>query len=43
MNRDVRRLVAEAGFELDQLDEYYMDGAPKFAGFMTRGIARASA
>jgi ubiquinone/menaquinone biosynthesis C-methylase UbiE len=43
MNRDIRRLVAEAGFEFDQLDQYYMQGPPKFVGFMTRGIARAAA
>jgi hypothetical protein len=43
MNRDIRRLVAEAGFEFDQVDQYYMQGPPKFVGFMTRGIARAAA
>jgi hypothetical protein len=39
MNRDIRRLVDEAGFEFDEIDQYYMEGAPKFAGFLTRGIA----
>jgi ubiquinone/menaquinone biosynthesis C-methylase UbiE len=39
-NRDIRRLVSEAGFEFEQVDQYYMQGAPKFAGFLTRGIAR---
>jgi len=43
MNRDIRRLIGEAGFEFDQVDQYYMKGPPKFAGFMTRGIARARA
>ncbi len=43
MNRDIRRLVADAGFEFDRVDQYYMNGAPKFVGFMTRGIARAVA
>jgi ubiquinone/menaquinone biosynthesis C-methylase UbiE len=41
-NRDIRRLVTEAGFEFDQVDQYYMQGAPRFAGFMTRGIARSA-
>lgn len=41
MNRDIRRLIGEAGFEFDQVDQYYMQGAPKFAGFLTRGIASA--
>jgi ubiquinone/menaquinone biosynthesis C-methylase UbiE len=43
MNRDIRRLVGEAGFSFDQVDQYYMQGAPKFAGFLTRGIASATA
>jgi len=42
MNRDIRTLVGQAGFALDQVDQYYMQGAPKFAGFMTRGIASAN-
>jgi hypothetical protein len=37
------RLVAEAGFEFDEIDQHYMEGAPKFAGFVTRGIAGAVA
>ncbi len=43
MNRDIRRLVAEAGFEFDSVDQYYIKGAPKFVGFVTRGIAHAAA
>jgi ubiquinone/menaquinone biosynthesis C-methylase UbiE len=43
LNRDMRRMVAEAGFEFDQVDQYYMQGAPKFAAFMTRGVASAAA
>jgi len=42
MNRDIRRLVAEAGFEFDEVHQHYLDGAPKFGGFVTRGIARAA-
>jgi ubiquinone/menaquinone biosynthesis C-methylase UbiE len=42
-NRDIRRLVTEAGFEFERVDQYYMGGAPKFVGFLTRGIARAVA
>jgi ubiquinone/menaquinone biosynthesis C-methylase UbiE len=41
-NRDIRRLVTEAGFAFDQVDQYYMQGAPKFAGFITRGIAHSA-
>jgi len=42
MNRDIRRLVSEGGFEFDQVEQFYLQGAPKFAGFMTRGSARAA-
>ena len=43
MNRDIRGLIAQAGFAFDQVDQYYMKGGPKFVGFMTRGIASAAA
>jgi len=39
LNRDIRRLVGEAGFGFDEVDQYYMEATPKFVGFMTRGIA----
>lgn len=42
MNRDIRRLVLEAGFGFDQVEQYYMDGPPKFVGFMTQGVATAA-
>lgn len=41
MNRDIERLVRDAGFELEQLDKYYMEKQPKLFAFMTRGVARA--
>jgi ubiquinone/menaquinone biosynthesis C-methylase UbiE len=43
LNRDVSRLVREAGFELDEVHQYYIEGEPKVVGFVTRGIARAEA
>jgi ubiquinone/menaquinone biosynthesis C-methylase UbiE len=43
MNRDIRRLVAEAGFDFEEVVQYYMKGAPKFVGFLTRGVASAVA
>jgi ubiquinone/menaquinone biosynthesis C-methylase UbiE len=42
MNRDIRRLIGDAGFAFDQVDQYYMKGAPKFAAFLTRGVASAT-
>jgi ubiquinone/menaquinone biosynthesis C-methylase UbiE len=43
LNRDVRRMVADGGFEFDQVDQYYIKGPPKFAAFVTRGVASAAA
>jgi hypothetical protein len=39
MNRDIRGLITQSGFAIDQVDQHYMKGGPKFVGFMTRGIA----
>jgi SAM-dependent methyltransferase len=41
LNRDIERLVRDAGFAFDELEKYYVPGAPRFAGFLTRGVARA--
>jgi len=38
MNRDIERLVREAGFEFERIDKYYAEG-PKMLACMTRGIA----
>jgi ubiquinone/menaquinone biosynthesis C-methylase UbiE len=40
VNRDIERLVRDAGFTFEQIDKYYLEGAPKFSSFLTRGIAR---
>jgi hypothetical protein len=40
---DRSRLVQEAGFEFDDVQQYYLEGQPKFGGFVTRGVARAAA
>jgi ubiquinone/menaquinone biosynthesis C-methylase UbiE len=42
LNRDVGRMVADAGFTFDEVDQHYMQGPPKFAAFVTRGIASAA-
>ena len=42
LNRDIERLVRDAGFTFDQIDKYYMKGGPKFATFLTRGVAHAA-
>ena len=40
LNRPIARLIEEAGFEIERLENDYMKGAPKFAGYLYRGIAR---
>ncbi len=43
LNRDVARLVEDAGFEFERVEQYYMSGPPKVAAFVTRGVARRAA
>ena len=40
LNRPIDRLINRAGFEIERLENDYMKGAPKFAGFLYRGVAR---
>ena len=40
LNRPIAGLIQEAGFEIERLENDYMKGAPKFAGYLYRGIAR---
>ena len=42
-NRDMRALIQHAGFTVDEIEQYYAKGAPKFAGFLTRGVASVGA
>ncbi len=39
LNRDPAALVRKAGFEIARLDQHDAKGAPKFAGYMTGGVA----
>lgn len=40
LNRHVRSLVGDNGFRIDEIDEYYLPGAPKAVGFLSLGSAR---
>jgi ubiquinone/menaquinone biosynthesis C-methylase UbiE len=40
LNRDISRLITQAGFEIETLEHAYLKGAPKFAGFLYRGVAK---
>jgi ubiquinone/menaquinone biosynthesis C-methylase UbiE len=42
MNRDIERLVRDAGFDFDEIEKYYLEGQPKIFTFMTRGVAHAA-
>jgi len=42
LNRDISTLIRQAGFEIERLDHAYLKGAPKFAGFLYRGVAKRS-
>jgi ubiquinone/menaquinone biosynthesis C-methylase UbiE len=40
LNRPISNLIERAGFELERIENSYLKGAPKFAGFLYRGVAR---
>jgi ubiquinone/menaquinone biosynthesis C-methylase UbiE len=42
LNRDIERLVRQAGFAFDVLEKYYVEGDPKFIGWVTRAVARTA-
>lgn len=39
LNRDTRKLLEEGGFVVEAADQYYVPNVPKFAGFLSRGVA----
>jgi ubiquinone/menaquinone biosynthesis C-methylase UbiE len=40
LNRDIAALITQAGFDIQRLEHAYLQGAPKFAGFLYRGVAK---
>jgi ubiquinone/menaquinone biosynthesis C-methylase UbiE len=40
LTRPISALIEQAGFEIERLEKSYMKDAPKFAGFLYRGVAR---
>jgi ubiquinone/menaquinone biosynthesis C-methylase UbiE len=42
LNRDISALIKQAGFDIERLEHAYLKGAPKFAGFLYRGVAKRS-
>ena len=39
LNRPIREQLAEAGFEIEEVEVFYEEGAPKFAGAVSLGVA----
>ena len=39
LNRPILALIEQAGFEVEWLENGYLKGAPKFGGFLYRGVA----
>lgn len=40
LNRQIAMLIERASFEIERLENDYLKGAPKFGGFLYRGVAR---
>ena len=43
LDRPISTLIDEAGFTIERLDHAYLGGAPKFGGYLYRGVATRSA
>lgn len=42
LNRDTIELMREAGFEVDEVEHFYLRNDPKVVGFHSRGVAHAT-
>ncbi len=40
LNRDMRQLIGDTGFSDMEIENYYFPNAPRFIGYMYRGIAK---
>ena len=40
LNRHISIMIEQAGFEMEWLENGYLKGAPKFGGFLYRGVAK---
>ena len=40
LNRDIQKLITDAGFSFETLDKMYIPGTPKFAGYNYWGIGK---
>jgi ubiquinone/menaquinone biosynthesis C-methylase UbiE len=42
LDKPISALIEQAGFEIERLETGYLKGAPKFGGFLYRGVATRS-
>jgi hypothetical protein len=40
LDRPIFALIEGAGFEMERFENAYLNGAPKFGGFLYRGVAK---
>jgi len=40
LTRPITTFIERAGFEIERLEKNYMKDAPKFSGFVYRGVAQ---
>jgi hypothetical protein len=40
LDRRISQLITDAGFEIEQVENSYLKGAPKFGGYLYRGVAK---
>ena len=40
LDRRISQLIADAGFEIERVDNSYLKGAPKFGGYLYCGVAK---
>ena len=43
LNREIDAILSEAGFEIEAINNFYLKGGPKAAGYMYMGVARVPA
>jgi len=40
LNRPIAALIEQAGFTIERIENAYLEGAPKFGGYIYRGVAK---
>jgi ubiquinone/menaquinone biosynthesis C-methylase UbiE len=40
LDRPIAELIEQAGFQIERLEHAYLQGTPKFAGYLYRGVAK---